>query len=237
MTKDSYAGLADHYDLLMTSGYYDYEQYSTAIVKLTGERRDLLELGVGTGLVCEKLLEMSQADLRITGIDASESMLEHARRRLGERVRLEQQDILSLSPQQVFDVAYSVGGIWAFTRDRGDVRMNSFLLTNNENIRALGNVRDCLRPGGTLMVALQRPHVDSHQQLSNGMTYRQQVHREDGDLLSKDYWITDGETTVAYQRSRFRAFPEPEAELLLSQNGFRPVGSDPDGLFYSFTRM
>lgn len=236
MATDSYAGLANHYDLLMTSGYYDYDRYATAIVGLSENRRDLLELGVGTGLVCEKILDRTR-DRRITGIDASESMLEHARHRLGDRVHLQEQDILSLSLNRPFDIAYSVGGIWAFTKNNDDVRMNSFLPTDQENLRALENVRHCLRPGGLLLIAGQRPHVDFRQRLSNGMTYKQQVHHEKDGLLAKDYWITDGETTVAHQRSRFRAFHDHEAERLLTRAGFRADGPDSDGVFHRFTAV
>lgn len=72
---NSYAALSRHYDLIMTSGYYDYGAYARALVTELGDHKRVLELGVGTGLVCESLLELSGADLRLTGIDHTESML------------------------------------------------------------------------------------------------------------------------------------------------------------------
>lgn len=238
MGGDSYAGLSRHYDMLMTSGYYDYDIYSAAILRLAGDRRDLLEVGVGTGLVCERLLALSQDGVRITGIDTSESMLAQARQRLGDRVRLNRQDVLNLTLDPVFDVAYSVGGVWAFTRDEDDdVRMASFLLTDSDNTRAFENLHSRLRPGGLLLVAVQRPHVDYTQQLPDGMRYRQEVHSDGTNLLTKDYWITDGPATVAHQRSTFRMFTMTEAVTLLEHSGFRSGGTDAGGLVQCFTRL
>lgn len=57
--------------------------------------RSVLELGVGSGLVAEALLERLP-DARFVGIDGSEAMLELARARLerfGDRVRLELLDL------------------------------------------------------------------------------------------------------------------------------------------------
>ncbi|WP_236951816.1 class I SAM-dependent methyltransferase [Kibdelosporangium phytohabitans] len=221
----------------MTSGYYDYDVYSAAILRLAGQRRDVLEVGVGTGLVCEKLLELSQGDVRITGIDTSASMLGQARRRLRDRVRLEQQDVLRLALNQVFDVVYSVGGVWAFTRTDDGIPMASFLRSDSENEQAFGNLRSCLRPGGILLVAVQRPHVDHSLRLPGGLAHRQEVHDAGDNLLTEDYWITDGPVTVAHQRSTFRILGLTESVRLLARCGFRSDGLDADGLFHCFTRV
>ncbi|WP_369394359.1 methyltransferase domain-containing protein [Streptomyces sp. CG1] len=85
---NSYSALSRHYDLIMTSGYYDYEAYAQALLAELDHHGDLLELGVGTGLVCERLLELVGSDLRITGIDHTKSMLTQARARLGDPVQL-----------------------------------------------------------------------------------------------------------------------------------------------------
>ena len=50
------------------------------IVEVLGSRRKVLELGIGTGLLAEKLIEMG---LDISGFDFSTSMLEIAVKRLG----------------------------------------------------------------------------------------------------------------------------------------------------------
>ncbi len=54
---NTYAGIAEQYDALMLSGYYDYDRYSDALHALLDGRRRVLELGVGTGLVASKMLD------------------------------------------------------------------------------------------------------------------------------------------------------------------------------------
>ncbi|MFE0027278.1 class I SAM-dependent DNA methyltransferase [Amycolatopsis sp. NPDC059021] len=232
--EDSYAGLSSHYDLVMTSGYYDYDAYARAMSTVIGPRTELVEIGVGTGLVCEKILELGGAGVRITGIDHSASMLAVARRRLGTRVTLEHQDVLRLSLPRVYDVAYSVGGVWACTRAGDDVRMASLLPTDGENLRALENVRGCLKPEGLLVLSVQRPHVDHRQRLRNGFVYSQEVREERNGMVVKDYRVTDGEVVVARQQSRIRIFERSEAEDLLARAGFRPVPESGDGVIDVF---
>ncbi len=50
-----YTNITDYYDLLMTQGYYDYQTMAEALYSLMQDRYKILELGVGTGLLAEKL--------------------------------------------------------------------------------------------------------------------------------------------------------------------------------------
>ncbi|MFE0133093.1 methyltransferase domain-containing protein [Streptomyces sp. NPDC059037] len=70
------------------------------------DHQSLLKLGVGTGLICDRLLEVSGAGLRIAGIDHTETMLAQARIRLGGRARLVRQNILDKTTSSAFDAAY-----------------------------------------------------------------------------------------------------------------------------------
>jgi ubiquinone/menaquinone biosynthesis C-methylase UbiE len=117
---NSYTGLAAHYDLIMTSGYYDYDDYARTILDLIGDRRQILEVGVGTGLVCERLLDTGPPDLMLTGIDHTDSMITQARARLGSRAACIQQDILHMAFPPAFDAAFSVGGVWFYIHDGHD---------------------------------------------------------------------------------------------------------------------
>ncbi|MDI3405104.1 class I SAM-dependent methyltransferase [Streptomyces cavernicola] len=84
---NSYAGLASHYNLIMSSGYYDYGAYAQHLSRCLGDSRDLLELGVGTGLMCERLLKIApEKKLRITGVDHTADMLTQAQARLGSHL-------------------------------------------------------------------------------------------------------------------------------------------------------
>lgn len=233
---NSYKGLSSHYDLIMTSGYYDYNDYSQTILELIGGRRQVLELGVGTGLVCEKLLGSAMDDLRITGIDHTEAMLVQARKRLGGRVRLIRQDVLQMTMPPSFEAAFSVGGIWYNINDNGNVTLCSHLLDEGENIRALGNLHKAMKPDGMLLLATQGPHLDYARELPDGLTYVQKVHAVSDGQFIKDYYVKQQDNVVTHQRSRYRLFPRNEADLLLSACGFRFECVSQNGLFHQYVR-
>ena len=110
---NTYEGIADYYDILMTDGYYDYTEISDSLCKVIGDRTDILELGVGTGLVVEKILER-KPNFKITGVDNTHAMIEKAKKRIGDRIKYELQDVTKLNLDLQFDAAFSVGGCWYF---------------------------------------------------------------------------------------------------------------------------
>ncbi|MFG2888170.1 class I SAM-dependent methyltransferase [Streptomyces sp. NPDC048248] len=234
---NSYAGLAPYYDLIMTSGYYDYDAFTRALLARIGSRKALLELGVGTGLVCEKLLELGPPDLRITGLDHTESMLAVARERLGDRVRLLAQDILEMSLPPTFDAAFSVGGIWYGVQDREHSWLGSHLPGEAEDLKGLSNLACALPPGGTLLLTLQEQHRSYRRTLPGGLVYAQEIHDQGDGRYVKDYTVLREGQVVAHQRSPFRLRSQQEADRLLEEAGFRFAARSPDRLLLEYTRL
>ncbi|MEU6113060.1 class I SAM-dependent methyltransferase [Streptomyces sp. NPDC047117] len=221
----------------MTSGYYDYDAYVEELLAHLGERRNVLELGVGTGLVCEKLLAASPGDLRLTGIDHTESMLAQARARLGGRVRLLRQDILNMDAPAGFDVAFSVGGVWLCVRDQDGIGLSSHLVEDEDNISALENLAAVLQPGGSLLLAVQAAHRPYRRPLPGDLMYAQDLHDEGNGRFTKDYFVLREDTVVAHQRSRYRVFPMEQADRMLHRCGFRLTSDGgADGLFRHYLR-
>ncbi|MEV0522135.1 class I SAM-dependent methyltransferase [Streptomyces sp. NPDC050439] len=218
---NSYDALAPHYDLIMTSGYYDYDAYARELRALIGNRRDVLELGVGTGLVCDRLLATGPTGMRITGIDHTERMLAQARNRLGDRVELVEMDILYAVPESTFDVAFSVGGIWYCLRDGDEITLGSHLVEESDNIKGLRNLATALRPGGLLVLAVQDAHHALRRTLPGGLVYAQESRAEGGGRFTKDYYVMRETTVVAHQRSGYRVFGAADADRLMEQCGFR----------------
>ncbi|MFE6400448.1 class I SAM-dependent methyltransferase [Streptomyces alboflavus] len=250
---NSYTELSSHYDQIMTSGYYDYGAYARTLRALLPDRPRLLELGTGTGLVVERILELADADPEgppapdITGIDHTESMLAQARTRVGERARFVQQDILHMDLPSAFDAAFSVGGIWYHTPDPGDADEGAFLLCSHllddeDNIKALRNVHASLKPGGVLVLAEQAAHRDHERDLPGGLVYAQTIQRADGpageDRFDKDYYVRrpDGHV-VAHQRSTYRAYAREQGIALLKECGFQAECVSDDGLFRLYARL
>ncbi|MEV0281140.1 class I SAM-dependent methyltransferase [Streptomyces sp. NPDC050610] len=252
--SNSYEGLSTHYDLIMTSGYYDYDAYARTLLDLIGDRRQLLEIGAGTGLVCEKLLDLAAPGLEITGVDHTESMLVQARQRLGERAEFVQADLCHLTVPSLFDVAYSVGGVWYYIHDDEDAEDNdavlaSHLMEEDDNINALSRVHAALKPDGLLILATQGPHRDHERTLPGGLVYAQEIHSAPDNTFTKDYYVRrvaenhqgrqggTGEEVVAHQRCEYRLYAAEQAERLLKQCGFRSEGITSDGLFHYLTRQ
>ncbi|MEV6734166.1 MULTISPECIES: class I SAM-dependent methyltransferase [unclassified Streptomyces] len=234
---NSYTGLSRHYDLIMTSGYYDYDDYARTLASVLEGWREVLELGVGTGLVCERLLALGEPGLRLTGIDHTEGMLAQARLRLAGRVRLVRQDILQMSLPSTFDAAYSVGGIWFYIRDQGDDLFCSHLLEEEHNALALRNLHAAMKPGSLLALASQGPHHSYERELPGGLVYAQDVRAAAGERFVKDYYVRRQDEVVAHQRCQFRLFSRAKATGLLERCGFRFEGTAGDGLFHLYARL
>ncbi|GGR76937.1 hypothetical protein GCM10010252_14430 [Streptomyces aureoverticillatus] len=245
---NSYAALSGHYDRIMTSGYYDYGDYARTLLDLLGDRRHLLELGVGTGLVVEKLLELAESAAddgtapEITGIDHTESMLAQARARLGGRAHLLQRDILRMDLPAGFDAAFSVGGVWYHTPDpdgggKGSTLLCSHLVEDEDNIKGLRNVHAALKPGGVLLLTRQAAHHDHTCELPGGLVYAQTIRRLGEGHYVKDYYVERRDGHVeAHQRSEFRAYPQERGLDLLEKCGFQAVYVSDNGLFHGYAR-
>lgn len=109
----------------------------------------LLEIGCGTGRL---LVPLAQEGYAITGVDNSPSMLERAREKvraaaLEDRATLVQQDVLDLDLGRRFTLAF--------------LAINTFmhLLTTDEQLAALGRIREHLLPGGLLLLDLFNPDL------------------------------------------------------------------------------
>ncbi|GAA2324551.1 class I SAM-dependent methyltransferase [Streptomyces kunmingensis] len=231
---DSYADLSHFYDLVMTSGYYDYDAYARNLLTRIGPRRDVLELGIGTGLVGDRLLALGPQDLRLTGIDHTDNMLAQARDRLGDRARLAREDVLDMSSPSAFDVAYSIGGVWYIVQNGEESWLSSHLMDEEDNAAGLANLAAAIRPGGSLLLSVQGPHRRYDRTLPGGLVYTQHVAVDPEGRHTKDYFIEDQGVVLAHQRLRFRLFPQETADRLLERCGFHFQESD--GVLWQYDR-
>ena len=97
----------------------------------------ILDAGCGSGRVTAELLKVFP-QATVTGVDASQNMVSEARKSVapfGERVSVEQLDLLDLAMDQVFDVIFSTAVFhWISDHDR-----------------LFANLFRALRPGGLLL--------------------------------------------------------------------------------------
>jgi len=190
----------------------------------------ILELACGTGRV---LLPLAREGYHITGVDVSAAMLDVARRHvnaegLANRITLVEQDMRTLELDGRFNLIF--------------IAANSFshLTTLDEQLAALGRIRQHLNPGGLLVIDLFNP--DPERLLDSGgrvvlekvMTDPDTGHRllkqfsrqvDFGEqLLSITFIVDDVDGEGNVKRTLFpftmRYFYRFELELLLRHAGF-----------------
>jgi len=215
-----YTNMSAYYDLIMTSGYYDYEKIVQNIV-MDDDFDSVLEIGCGTGLILEELVQKRPA-ADIMGVDLTEAMLNIASERLQSfpNISLSQQNVTQINLDKQYDLAFSYGGVWYFVID-GDKEpfMVSHLSAEEDNRRGLERIASHVSSGGRLMLGIQGPHYD----YENGMIYSQKIIPSDSGFI-KHYYLADQADIVMSQTIDYRVYRFDEALDLLGEFGF---GYDP----------
>jgi SAM-dependent methyltransferase len=122
------------------TAHHDYDAWLAdliVVLERNGLRgRRLLDVGCGTG---KSFLPMPPKGWEVTGTDLSPAMLELAREKAGEGVRLEVADMRELPVFGEFDL------VWAL-----DDAIN-YLLSDDELVQAMVGMRENLAPTGLLL--------------------------------------------------------------------------------------
>ena len=233
-----YTNMAGYYDVIMTSGYYDYAKIVDSLVAHRPQR-NVLEIGCGTGLILEELAKR-QPLLPITGIDLTAPMLSIAQKRLAPfaTVSLSQQNITELSLDAQHELAFSYGGVWYFVID-GD--KEPFLVSHiaDEKANHLGfeHLAKHMVVGGTLLLGIQGPHHDYETVISNGMRYSQKIHSTEIGF-TKHYYLHDGDQKLMDQTVHYRTYTFAQAQALMGAYGFDFVAErDAHQLFLQFKKV
>ena len=234
-TNGNYGGLAEVYDRIMLDGYYDYETIARALAEAGGRR--LLELGTGTGLIWLYLLKLDCDYDELTGVDLTGEMLAVARDRLGDQVRLLEQDVTSLDlGGWRADVAWSYGGpcYWASDGNGGRLLI-SHIRDDKATARSLRLTAEHLAPGGRLLLGVQGEHRTSAKPLSDGSAvYAQFIEPITGPPgFRKTYLLVEPDGRLWRHVIDYRVFGEAEALAMLEGCGLVPAGP-PGPVFAQF---
>ncbi|MBC6477484.1 MAG: class I SAM-dependent methyltransferase [Hormoscilla sp. GM7CHS1pb] len=161
----------------MESGYYNYRKEAQSLDSILKGRKKILEIGVGTGLLAEKVLELNP-NYEITGIDFTPAMLDRSKARLGNRAKVVEANVLSMDLQESFDGIYSHGGPAGVSRVGKDYHLYSFLPNWEDSVKMLNNIARHLVDGGLLVLSIQGEETDAdgEQDIGKGIVYEQQKH-------------------------------------------------------------
>ena len=239
---NEYTNITEYYDLWITSGYYDFQSLAEDAHSIVGDGREILELGVGTGLLVEKYMEIDPT-CKFTGVDFTASMLEIAKKRLGDQVKLIEADAVTMNLNATFDVAISNGGVWGIL-DLGEPERWEFggHVPNLEaNREGLANLARHLREGGLLFLHLQKPHPNFDKTLAGGILYSQSVEpAEDTNeyhSFYKSYFFKKDGQILAQQKLLITAFKPETSAKLLSEAGFKLQGKTKSDLFAIYQKQ
>jgi len=236
----NYTEISPFYDLIMQSGYYDYDKIATALSAHDDARTSVLEIGVGTGLILEELAAR-RPGLTITGIDLTSAMLDIAAKRLEPfpQITLRLLDVVTMRLPESFQLAFSYGGVWYFVPSEvhGQFTMISHIRDEQANRQGLEKVVEHLAPGGTLLLGIQSPHTDYVRSIGDRYEYAQHIVPIDGGFR-KRYSLTESGTTVMEQATDYRIYPFDEALELLDKCGleYRPATDAQAPLFLEFVK-
>ena len=232
-----YTNMSGYYDLIMTSGYYDYQKIVNELLA-NGDFHQVLEIGCGTGLILEELAGRKK-DIAITGFDLTEAMLAIAKKRLDKfgHVQLEHQNVIALSLHKQYDLAFSYGGVWYFVMDGvNEPFLVSHIYDAQSNLDGLSKVAAHVKSKGRLLLGVQGPHRDYQSPITNGFLYSQTIQPiEHG--FTKHYFLHNGEEQLMAQRIDYRTYSFVEALDLLGSFGFKhQPGSQALPQFQSFVK-
>jgi SAM-dependent methyltransferase len=215
-----YTNMSAYYDVIMTSGYYDYQGIVDGLVSHPNVGT-VLEIGCGTGLILEELAKR-KPQVALTGVDLTQAMLDIAKPRLAgfPQVQLSQENVVVFDLKQQFDLTFSYGGVWYFVID-GDQEpfLVSHIPSDKHNQQGLAQLSLHVKSGGLLLLGIQGPHHDYERAISNGMVYSQKIHPAANGFI-KDYFLSDGDKTVMAQTVHYRTYDFAQSQQMLSAYGF-----------------
>ena len=231
-----YTNMSAYYDVIMTSGYYDYPGIVDSLLSHP-PIQNVIEIGCGTGLILEEIAKR-EPSMRLKGIDLTQAMLDIADQRLKgySNIELSQQNVVDFDLGEQYDVAFSYGGVWYFVID-GDKEpfMVSHIADHDLNVLGLKQLALHLKSGSQLLLGIQGPHFNYEKTISNGMTYAQEIIPTDIGFI-KHYFLLDNSKEVMAQTVNYRTYTLSEAKALLGVHGIEFVSKDAGSKFLRFKK-
>ena len=220
---NEYTRITDYYDLLMTQGYYDYQGMVNAVYSfIKDDKKKILELGVGTGLLAEKLKALAP-EAEFTGVDITTQMLEIARKRLGEWGKLVEADVCDMNLQETFDIAVSSGGVWVINQrgDRTDI--GSHTKSVEQDIKGLTNVAQHLCQNGLLLLSIQGEQKNYQQNLPTGIVYSQEIEKiaenDEIESIEESYFFKKDGKILAQQKLNLNYIKQWKKSEIMEEAG------------------
>lgn len=219
--------IANYYDLLFQYIYTDYhDEVVRSLFPIIRDSNNILEIGIGTGLVAERVLKL-KPNCNFTGIDISQQMLNVAKKRLGNKIKLVESDVLNMQLEESFDLAYSNSGVWFFLDTNTD---NEYLLCSHinsieNNVIALRRVAEHLKMNGLLVLSAQGMHIDEVYKLPGDLIRQVKVSKTDTGVKKQYRWVRENNGEIISDRTaEYLILDSNKTKQLMEQSGFEQIG-------------
>jgi len=222
---NNYRGIADYYDQIVNSGYYNMPSVAREYKNLIGsDAKKILEIGVGTG----ELSGLLKDSYQITGIDFSDALLNIAREKLkNTNVELLKKDVRELKFNNIFDAAVGHASIFIVIESKEGIVVESFL-TNISDIKiSLENICKSIKCGAKFIIDFHPEHTPGKRfmQLPHNNKYEFEIKQIGGTReFYKIHWIKNpsGKIIAESKDHKIRISLEEFNNLSL-QSGFSKV--------------
>ncbi|NEQ40113.1 MAG: class I SAM-dependent methyltransferase [Okeania sp. SIO3I5] len=217
---NEYVEIANYYDNLLTSGYFDFDSLSNTLYNLLGARRKVLDIGIGTGLLTEKMLSL--ANYQIVGVDFSPRMLEIAKERLiSSDVKLICEDITEFETEEKFEAIVSTGGVICIVKEDEEYKIYSHITEPEKSKQLLKKLHIQLDEGGFLALGIQGSHTNYKKEIKDEIFYEQKIKKE-GNYVDKWYVFSEANGEIkSEQFCRFYVFDGRQTTQALIDAGFK----------------
>ncbi|NEP83231.1 MAG: class I SAM-dependent methyltransferase [Okeania sp. SIO3B3] len=224
ISMDLYKGMSDFYNSFVQKNR-DYKAIATELIEIFGDRKDILDVGIGTGLLVEQIL-LLRPELQISGVDTSTSLLAQAQECLGTRVDLHCQDVVDMHLNKMFDLAYSRGGAWAFVNDGHTILLASHILELDAIQRSFERIAAHLRDRGRLIIISSNSNHSKCENLDEEVSLQRTVTKNwiDGEqYITIDYTCHQQGSLIGQQRVQMRLLEIYIVEEMLKSANLRLV--------------
>jgi cyclopropane fatty-acyl-phospholipid synthase-like methyltransferase len=208
------------YDRMAFGGYYDYDSIAKVLAGILKDKREILELGIGTGNVA---ILLAKCGFSVHGIDYSDEMLEILKNKLkntGLNMVLQKAGSTNFKFPVKFDGIFSHGGAITYIHNEKGLFLERAFLDKSDHIRTFKNVACHLKNGGLFIVNIQQEHSNENVlHLKNGCMYTTKLIFKNGFAI-KTHYILKGKNIIAQQIIKAIRLPYKAVKQELEQIGF-----------------
>lgn len=238
-TADHYSTYSKYYDEIVEKRR-DFDAIAHTLATLIGKRKSILDIGIGTGSVVEKLLQVMPQHCEFWGIDNSRSLLEQARAKPGlSGVQLHLADVLDFNLRRDFEAAYSRGGAFFFMGSPEETIFASHLLSQEDNLRALNSTAKHLQPSGLFLLSIVDFKQDEEKEIGDGVFYCRNTrrHTENGQQhLTIELSFKKDSVVIDQQVLKLFLMDCNKSQQMFLEAGFHHLGLSPDGTYHMYTK-